>query len=288
VVGRGRIALATMLTLGFALTSAPAVKADSGPDISVHLITPARLHTTHLLVATIVVTNAGSETATGLSIDGGVGDQFNPVSMKCLDNGSIGVGSCNPRDLAPGASVKAKFTAYVCCFEKGESPNSPVTASVSTEGWTDPTPDDDWVQNIVHLYGPFIPSQHKPIGPDVSVTIKGPATVKSMSTVTYTAVVRNVGHAQALGVHLTVTIPDQFSGRDFDCHRSTFTGYDCTGSLAPGGWMSATYKVCVCGLVQGETRSTRVMADVTTDFVDQNPANNSYEKAVFITGKRIP
>lgn len=148
-----RIGIAAMLAMAMLATTAPMVGAQGGPDISVQLSTPTRLKTTQILVSTITVTNVGSETATGLSISGSVGDQFNPIAMECLDNGSMSSYFCEPNDLAPGHSVTAKFTAYVCCYGKGESPNSPVTAGVSM-GWTDPTPNDDWVQNIVHLYGP--------------------------------------------------------------------------------------------------------------------------------------
>ncbi len=120
-------------------------------DLSISMSGPARVKSKALVEYTITVTNLGPETATKISIMGGGGDQFDPVSMQCQDNGSSGQTSCQPDDLAPGASVLATYRLSVCCLFKGENRHAFVAASVGQE--LGPDPNLVWLQQDVFIIG---------------------------------------------------------------------------------------------------------------------------------------
>jgi uncharacterized protein DUF11 len=152
-----RLALSAGLLMGFALGSAPAVAAQQVPfDLSLTMTGPTRIHSTQDYSYLVTVTNLGPGTATNLSIVGGMFDQFNAVSMRCLDNGSTGSAGCNPNDLPSGASVQAIFTVNVCCLVRHENRHADLSATVidrDGNALDDPNLDNNTMSLTVFIIG---------------------------------------------------------------------------------------------------------------------------------------
>jgi len=127
-----RITLASMILVGLSLTSAPAVAAQEpkSADLALSMTGPTRIKSTDDFAYTITVTNLGPGPATDLHISGGGGDWFNPVSLRCHDNGSSSTAGCDPNDLAAGSSVTATYTVNVCCLVRNEDRHAWLDARV--------------------------------------------------------------------------------------------------------------------------------------------------------------
>jgi len=144
-----------VLLSGLSLTSTAGVLAQGGADLSLTMTGPTRVKSGEVVVYTIKLTNLGPETATRISIIGGGGDQFNPVSMHCQDNGSFGQSACYPPDLAPGGVATASYSVRVCCLVRGENRDAFIGASAGQDVIPDPDPniENNWVQKDVHIIG---------------------------------------------------------------------------------------------------------------------------------------
>lgn len=138
--------------IALTLTSAAGVAAQSGPDLSIKITGPSHLRTGATGVYDLQLTNVGSETATGIAFSGGVGDQFNPVSLECPAGWYLDGAEC-AGTLGAGASVTMIFTVKVCCLFKGEVRRASVMAMYFSSAFVDPTPADDWVSKPVYITG---------------------------------------------------------------------------------------------------------------------------------------
>jgi hypothetical protein len=100
----------------------------------------------------VVVRNLGPDTADGVTVGMGQGDQFNTVSIACGSGAPHYDSSCTIPQLAPNGVFEVRFVAVVCCFPVGESRNAFVSATASSST-PDPNPDNNAQQVIVHLNG---------------------------------------------------------------------------------------------------------------------------------------
>jgi uncharacterized protein DUF11 len=125
-------------------------------------------------------------------------------------------------------------------------------------------------------------------GADVSLAFSGPNRVKSDTVVVYTITVTNNGPEIATGLFIIGGGGDQFDTLSMHCQDSgSFGQSTCVPSdLAPGASMVATMTVNVCCLVRGESRTASIGASVSAAN-DPNPDNDSFQKDVFIIGRRI-
>lgn len=94
------------------------------------------------------------------------------------------------------------------------------------------------------------PSASAATGPDMTVSVTGPRTVRLGDDITYTISGTNVGDQTATGVQLTGMVEDWFNGWATDC-RSGTTNPDFTltcdyGDVAPGGTVSMTLTMQAC------------------------------------------
>jgi hypothetical protein len=150
-----RAVLTGALVTGLSLAPAGPVLAVSGADLAITFQGPMRVKSQSLVTYTITVTNLGPDVARNILVSGGGGDQFDPVSVHCQDNGSYGQSACHPGDLEAGASVTATYQVYVCCLFRGENRHAFVAVSVGQDPTPDPDPnlDNNWAQQDVFVIG---------------------------------------------------------------------------------------------------------------------------------------
>jgi uncharacterized repeat protein (TIGR01451 family) len=97
----------------------------------------------------ITLTNLGPGTATRVYLFALTPDQFNPVSLNCVDP----VFCASPGgELAAGATVTATVVDVVCCFPKGESRTTSAGATVFSD--TDPDLANNSSSVVTRIVGP--------------------------------------------------------------------------------------------------------------------------------------
>jgi uncharacterized repeat protein (TIGR01451 family) len=106
------VVIATVL-----LAVAQPAAAQTGADLDVDIYGKRAVRYQGNITYTIVATNVGDETATGVQLYGWVPDWFNFVSVDCGDGVHDDYGACNFNDLAPGESVSMTITVQACCPE---------------------------------------------------------------------------------------------------------------------------------------------------------------------------
>jgi uncharacterized repeat protein (TIGR01451 family) len=242
---------------------------------------------------TIVASNTGNSTATGVHVTDPVPAGLTITGIPSFTGGSNGPGTCtvtgqnvdcNIGSLAAGAS--ATVTIHVTATEAA-CPSVQNTASVSATNETGSSEDNaDSVTVNVNC------------GPDLTITKEGPASVGQGATITYTITVKNTGNAQATGVIVADDLPDSLTGvsASFDVDPGSAGGTgSCTvaagntiscavGNLAADdGAANGPDQVVVTISATAPNTCVQLSNTASVDS-DQTPPQTSNEVTTTITG----
>jgi len=227
------------------------------PDLSIVKTGPATAIGGSNITYTLVATNNGPTTATGVTVSDPVpaNSTFVSASLGCVL--SAGVVTCSAGTLASGASQS--FTVTVTPGSGGSVVN---TATIGGDQ-SDPNSGNNTSTVTTSV-------NHNA---DLSVVKTGPAFVANGGSITYTVTVTNNGPAPANNVMVSDTIPSSITGATATPSQGSCSGsFSCSlGNLASGA--SAT--VTITGTVSSTSGSSvSNTACASADSPDPAPANN--------------
>lgn len=228
---------------------------------------------------TIEVSNAGPNTATGVTLDDTLADNtFVSVTGASCPGASVGdtVLSCSLADIPSGSSATVTIVGAV---DPGQSPGSTVSDAATVDANED---DDDLTDNAAAANVAVVASADLEI---VKADVADPVTAGG--TVDYTLTVTNNGPSDASDVlisdqtdgQFTITAVSLAGGVAGTCSVAT---QSCTldDPLAPGASATMEVTATVAGSA-GATIDNR--GDVSSSTADPDPANNTDDEETTVT-----
>lgn len=235
-------------------------------DVSIVKSGPSSVVSGQNIVYTIVVTNAGPSTATGVAVS-----DPTPPSLTFVSNSGACTTAypCNLGTMAAGQSATIMSTYSTPPTFSGNVSNT-ATVSATT---TDPNAANNSATAVTNVSNAV----------DLAITKTASAPPYLIGTpITYTIVVTNAGPASAAGVSVTDVIPPGTTFTSATPSQGSCSGtttVTCAlGTIASGG--SATISLVLT--LPSAAGSVPNTATVTTSNSDTNPANNSSTAAIFI------
>ena len=148
-----------LLLIGTQVSSAAATTTPKAPvaDLAVRLnwigLGTPRVMNGGRAAYVVSVANRGPSSATGVHVEFGMGDQFNPAQALCGSGQRQSLTECGFARIRAHATVHMIFVAEVCCFVVGESREASVNARVDSQT-ADPNSDNNFQSLTTRILGP--------------------------------------------------------------------------------------------------------------------------------------
>jgi uncharacterized repeat protein (TIGR01451 family) len=244
-------------------------KTTVGPsaDLAITKTGPARVNADGDVTWTLVATNNGPSTATGVKVDDTLPGGVTLTSSSPSQGSCSGSLSCSLGTLTKGASAQIQVVAHVPASLQGTTLTN--TAKISGD-----QPDPDPGNNTASATTQVDPPAPANFNLTLVKTLEGPAKPQLGDVLTYGLTVANEGPATAKAVKITDTLPGalEYVSASIPGGKCSAAGSVVTcklASLGAGAKTTATLKARAVNA--GTVKNT---ASVSAEHADEKPADN--------------